>query len=57
MQSFLQKIAAEIVKQPDFYQKNIVLPNKRAGIFLKKAIAEIVDKPVLAPNIIVLMRL
>ena len=54
-QPFLQKIALELKKSfPTDKWKNIsiVLPNKRAGIFLKKYISQIIDKPVLLPQII-----
>lgn len=51
-EAFLQKIAQEIIKSGDFTQKTIVLPNKRAGVFLKKALVEAVGKPMIAPNII-----
>jgi len=52
MQTFLQKLALEIVKSPDFTQLTIVLPNKRASVFLKKELASLLDKPVISPKII-----
>ena len=51
-ETFLQKIAKEIVKFPDFTNKIIVLPNKRAGVFLKKALVDLLNKPIIAPQII-----
>ncbi len=51
MQKFLDKVAGEILKSPDFYNKTIVLPNKRAGIFLKKALIEKKRQAILSPQI------
>ncbi len=52
MQTFLQKLALEIVKFPDFTRLTIVLPNKRASVFLKKELVTLLDKPVISPKII-----
>ena len=52
MPKFLQKIAAELVQFPDYHLKTVVLPNKRSGIFLKKALVEWEQKPVIAPQIL-----
>ena len=52
MAHFLQRIAEELVKDPGFLHKTIVLPSKRSGIFLKKAIIEKLQKPVISPKII-----
>ncbi len=51
---FLKKIAQELISEFDYSELKdvtIVLPNKRAGIFLKKYIAQLIDKPVLLPRI------
>ncbi len=52
MQSFLEKIAQELVKAAPYYNKIVVLPNKRSGVFLKKALIELEQKPVLTPQIV-----
>ncbi len=54
MPKFLQQIANELLKSPDLHQKIVVLPNKRSGIFLKKALVEAVEKPILSPQIMTL---
>ena len=54
MPKFLQQIATELFKSPDLHQKIVVLPNKRSGIFLKKALVETLEKPVLSPQIMTL---
>ena len=54
MSKFLQQIAAELFKSPDLHQKIVVLPNKRSGIFLKKALIETFKKPILSPQIMTL---
>ncbi len=52
MEKFLHKVARELIKSGEYYRKIVVLPNKRSGIFLKKALIDIEQKPVLAPQIV-----
>ena len=52
MAKFLEKLAGELVKNKDYHLKTIVLPNKRSGVFLKKALIDLEQKPVIAPRII-----
>ena len=52
MTKFLEQIATALLKMPDLYQKTVVLPNKRSGIFLKKALVETAKQPILAPQIV-----
>ncbi len=54
MESFLSLAAREIFRETSIplEEKIIVLPNKRAGIFLSKALVEEAGKPVLSPEII-----
>ena len=54
MNTFLEKTAQYLI---DTYPKNlsdvcIVLPNKRAGLFLKQHLSKLIDKPIWLPNII-----
>lgn len=54
MQTFLEDIANELLAQGgnDFSQTCIVLPNRRAGVFLRDAISRQSQKAIWAPNII-----
>ncbi len=54
MTSFLGLVAQEILKEKHIplEEKIIVLPNKRAGIFLSKALVEQAGKPIISPEII-----
>ncbi len=51
-QKFLQRIVGELIKSGHLHEKIIVLPNKRSGLFLKKALIETLQKPVLSPQIL-----
>ncbi len=49
---FLRKVAQEIVKeQKNFSRLNIILPSRRAAVFLKKEISKLIEGPVFAPHI------
>lgn len=49
---FLRKVAQEIVKdQKDFNKISIILPSRRAAVFLKKEISKLIEGPVFAPHI------
>jgi len=52
MTKFLEQIATALLKMPDLYQKTVVLPNKRSGIFLKKALVKGSQQPMLSPQIV-----
>ena len=52
MQKFLQQVAGELIKVGNLHQKIVVLTNKRSGLFLKKALVEALQKPVLSPKIL-----
>ncbi|MCB0755109.1 MAG: PD-(D/E)XK nuclease family protein [Flavobacteriales bacterium] len=54
MQTFLDDIAAELLKQGgnDFSKTCIVLPNRRAGVFLRDAISRQSNKAIWAPTIL-----
>ncbi len=54
MDTFLEKTAQHLI---DNYSENlseicIVLPNKRAGLFLKQQISKLIDQPIWLPEII-----
>ncbi|MCK9613341.1 MAG: PD-(D/E)XK nuclease family protein [Bacteroidales bacterium] len=50
---FLKKTATYLLEQhkDDFSNLCIVLPNRRAGLFLKKYISQLISKPVFLPHI------
>ena len=52
MPAFLQQVANYIKGNfVDFTDVCVVMPNRRAGLYLKKYLAESIDKPVFAPDI------
>ena len=51
MTTFLQNIASELIKAGDYHQKIVVMPNKRSGVFLRKALVEAEQKVILSPQI------
>jgi len=52
MQSFLQQVANHIKENyKDFTRVCVVMPNRRAGLYLKKYLSEGLEKPVFAPDI------
>ena len=53
MQSFLEDVADDIQKNhPSLQGLVLVLPSKRAGIFLRKYLSERIEKPVFSPAIL-----
>ena len=54
VQTFLDDIAAELLKEEgnDFSQTCVVLPNRRAGVFLRDAISKQSQKAIWAPTIL-----
>ncbi len=54
MQSFLQKIANHLITNytDNLSELIVVLPNKRASLFLKDHISKLIDKPIWLPQII-----
>ncbi len=50
--SFLKRCAAEILsKESDLQKISIVLPSRRAAVFLRKELSQQIQKPVFAPHI------
>lgn len=51
---FLSKVAAELIKNRNYplHQCYVVLPNRRAGVFLKTEIARLLNSPMLLPKIV-----
>ncbi len=53
MPDFLEKVAREILTHhPDLRNIEIVLPSRRAAVFLKEEFGKLVDRPVWSPRII-----
>ncbi|MFP4065377.1 MAG: hypothetical protein ACLFS0_07730 [Bacteroidales bacterium] len=54
MQTFLDQVAEKVLEQTDHSMESICLvtPNRRAGLFLKKAFSVKITKPVWAPDVL-----
>ena len=54
MEKFIEKLAKELVSKHgnDFTNVIVVFSNKRAGLFLKKELTKLIDKPIWSPDII-----
>lgn len=52
MANFLTSTAADILERyPDFQKIGIILPSRRAAVFLKKELSKLITKPVFSPYI------
>ena len=52
MANFLTQTATDILQRyPDFQKIGIILPSRRAAVFLKKELSKLIDKPVFSPYI------
>ena len=49
--TFLKRIASEFYKRKDLSELCFVFPNRRAGLFFKKYLGELVEKPIFSPTI------
>ncbi len=53
MRSFLEDVIDDVLeKHVSLNQLTFILPSKRAGVFLRKYIAERIDKPIFSPSIL-----
>lgn len=53
MPSFLRQVAQDILqKHPTLEGVTLILPSRRAGVFLKKELSKLIDKPTWSPKII-----
>jgi hypothetical protein len=60
MSKFLEDIAAKIIKEhplDELYKAKVVLPSRRAGLFLRKHLLQLIGKPFLSPTIITINEL
>ncbi|MBX2915917.1 MAG: PD-(D/E)XK nuclease family protein [Cyclobacteriaceae bacterium] len=52
MESFLRELARKVSTEPQFEQLTFVFPNRRATLYFRKHLAEVITKPVFAPHLI-----
>lgn len=52
MESFLKELARKISTEPQFEQLTFVFPNRRAALYFRKHLSEVITKPVFAPQLI-----
>ena len=53
MKSFLDEVAKEIIDSGNSFKAiKIIVPSKRATLFLKKSLSNQIDRPAFAPEII-----
>lgn len=52
MESFLKELAQKVNSEPQFEQLTFIFPNRRATLYFRKHLAEIITKPVFAPRLI-----
>ncbi|MBS1487513.1 MAG: PD-(D/E)XK nuclease family protein [Bacteroidetes bacterium] len=55
MKTFLQELAEEIYRdEPDLSRVTVIFPNRRAVLYFKESLADIIKKPVFSPQLITL---
>ena len=54
MKTFLKQIAEHLITEfkEELSELTVVLPNKRAALFLKQHLSNLIDKPIWLPHII-----
>lgn len=52
MESFLKELARKVSTEPQFEQLTFVFPNRRAALYFRKHLSEVITKPVFAPHLI-----
>jgi hypothetical protein len=53
MKTFLQEVAEDIIKDhPRLSDVIVVLPNRRAALYLRKYLAQLISKPTFAPSLV-----
>lgn len=53
MESFLRELAATLYKdRPGLEQTTLVFPNRRAALYFRKHLSDVIAKPLFAPNLI-----
>ncbi len=52
MESFLKELARKVNAEPEFEQLTFIFPNRRAALYFRKHLSEVITKPVFAPHLI-----
>jgi len=52
MESFLKELARKVNVEPQFEQLTFIFPNRRAALYFRKHLSEVITKPVFAPRLI-----
>jgi hypothetical protein len=52
MESFLKELARKVSTEPQFEQLTLIFPNRRAALYFRKHLADVITKPVFAPSLI-----
>lgn len=52
MESFLKELARKINAEPQFEQLTFIFPNRRASLYFRKHLSEVITKPVFSPRLI-----
>jgi CRISPR/Cas system-associated exonuclease Cas4 (RecB family) len=52
MESFLKELARKVSTEPQFEQLTLIFPNRRAALYFRKHLADVITKPVFAPRLI-----
>lgn len=52
MESFLKELARKVNTEPQFEQLTFIFPNRRAALYFRKHLSEVISKPVFAPSLI-----
>lgn len=52
MESFLKELARKVSTEPQFEQLTFIFPNRRAALYFRKHLSEVITKPVFAPHLI-----
>jgi len=52
MESFLKELARKVNAEPQFEQLTFIFPNRRAALYFRKHLSEVITKPVFSPRLL-----
>lgn len=52
MESFLKELARKVSTEPQYEQLTFIFPNRRAALYFRKHLSEVITKPAFAPHLI-----
>src|SRR5688572_18580667 len=52
MESFLKELARNVFAEPGLEQRTFVFPNRRASLYFRKHLAEVITKPIFTPALL-----